>query len=389
MKPVLVVVLVDALGWTLAGDDPAFAPILTERRPLATVLGFSSGALPTAFTGRAAREHGRWLMYRRAPEGGGVFRDLAWLRWLPARVRRSWRLTQWLTARVARRVHGYFNLYDVPREELPAFDLPEQADVFRPGGLPVDSLWDSLERRGLVWRGWNWRTPEAQSRAEALACLEQGTHDVVFVYSAVLDARLHHEGSRGAGVRGCLADWSRWFTDAAAAATRGGRSPWLVLCSDHGMVDVTATVDVMAALEPLAVRRGTDYVAFFDSTMARFWWRTPAARDAVRAALGAAQRGRWLTPETLAAEGADFADHRFGEDVFLLDPGVLMVPSYMGRAPLAAMHGYEPSHPDMAGILASNRPLPAEVTHLAHLRAHLERELDALVLARASGPEAA
>lgn len=389
MKPVLVVVLVDALGWTLAGEDPAFAPVLDQRRPLATVLGFSSGALPTAFTGRPAREHGRWLMYRRAPEGGGVFRDLAWLRALPARVRRSWRLTQWLTAHVAKRVHGYFNLYDVPREDLPAFDLPEQADVFRPGGLPVDSLWDSLERRGLVWRGWNWRTPESQSRAEAIACLEQGRHDVVFVYSAVLDARLHHEGSHGAGVRACLADWSRWFDEAAAAAVRGGREPWLVLCSDHGMVDVTATVDVMAALEPLAVRRGADYLAFFDSTMARFWWRTPRAREAVRTALGPAHRGRWLTPETLAAEGADFADHRFGEDVFLLEPGVLMVPSYMGRAPLAAMHGYDPAHPDMAGILASNRPLPAEVTHLADLRGHLERLLDALGPAAASGPEAA
>ena len=78
MKPVLVVVLVDALGWTLAGEDATFAPALPERRPLATVLGFSSGALPTAFTGASAREHGRWLMYRRAPAGGGVFRDLGW-----------------------------------------------------------------------------------------------------------------------------------------------------------------------------------------------------------------------------------------------------------------------------------------------------------------------
>ena len=95
------------------------------------------------------------------------------------------------------------------------------------------------------------------------------------------------------------------------------------------------------------------------------------------------------TPETLAAEGADFADRRFGEDVFLLDPGVLMVPSYMGRAPLASMHGYDPAHPDMAGILASNRPLPADVTHLAHLRGHLERLLDALATPAASGPEAA
>ena len=389
----MVVVLVDALGWTLAGHDPTFAPRLVVRRPLATVLGFSAGALPTAFTGRAPREHGRWLMYRRAA-ADSVFRGFEWLRLLPARVRRSWRLTQWLTTWLMRRggVRGYFNLYDVPREELPLFDLPERADIFAPGGLPCDSLWDTLERRHVAWRGWNWRTSEDRARVEALACLERGQHDFLFVYSAGLDARLHHEGSRGAGVRASLATWSAWFDEAAAAAARGGREPWLYLCSDHGMVDVTGTVDVMGRLAGLPWRRGRDYVAFFDSTFARFWWRTPAARDAVRAALASERRGRWLTPEDLAREGADFADHRYGEDLFLLEPGVLMVPSYMdmgGLAPVAAMHGYDPAHPDMAGVLASNRPLPADVTHLSQLRGLFERELSAMLAAHAGDPEAA
>jgi len=63
--------------------------------------------------------------------------------------------------------------------------------------------------------------------------------------------------------------------------------------------------------------------------------------------------------------------------VFLLEPGALLVPSFMGRGRVAAMHGYDPAHPDMAGLLAANRPLPAGVTHLSHLRGFLERELDA------------
>jgi hypothetical protein len=143
------------------------------------------------------------------------------------------------------------------------------------------------------------------------------------------------------------------------------------------MVDVDAGVDVMGRLAALPWRRGRDYLAFFDSTLARFWWRDPAARAGVREALAAESAGRWLAPEELVREGADFADHRYGEDVFLLRPGALLVPSFMGRSPLAAMHGYDPSHPDMAGLLASNRPLPPGVTHLAHLRDFLERELDA------------
>jgi hypothetical protein len=123
--------------------------------------------------------------------------------------------------------------------------------------------------------------------------------------------------------------------------------------------------------------------------MARFWWRTAGARDAVRAALAAEPRGSWLTPQELAREGADFADHRYGEDIFLLAPGALLVPSFMGRGPVAAMHGYAPSHPDMAGVLASNRPLPADVTHLSHLKGFLERELSALRARAAGSGEAA
>jgi type I phosphodiesterase/nucleotide pyrophosphatase len=384
-RPVIVVVLVDALGWTLAGRDPAFAPLLRERRPLATVLGFSSGALPTAFTGRTASEHGRWLMYQRA-RGRGVFSGFGALRWLPRRVRESARLTRLLDRIVAGRgVRGYFNLYEVPREELPAFDLPERDDIFAPGGLPCDSLWDVLERRGVAWRGWNWRTPEPLARAQALEELTAGRLDFLFVYSAVLDARLHHEGSHGAGVQACLSEWSAWFEAAAAAATRAGREPWLYLCSDHGMVDVRVTVDVMARVDALPFRRGRDYLAFFDSTMARFWWRESRARDAVLAALAAEPRGRWLTAEERAREGVAFADARFGEDVFLLEPGALLVPSFMGRGPVAAMHGYDPAHPDMVGILAANRPLPADVTHLAHLKRFLERELDAARGERALG----
>ncbi len=374
----MVVVLVDALGWSLAEHEPSFAPRLTQRRPLATVLGFSSGALPTAFTGQPSSVHGRWLMYRRAA-GETVFRGFAWLRWLPERVRRSWRLTQWLTALVARRgVRGYFNLYEVPREELAAFDLPERDDIFVAGGLPCESLWDTLKRDGIPWRGWNWRTPEAEARAALLTQLERGHDDLLFLYSAVLDAHLHREGSRGASVRASLGEWTAWFDAAAEAARRGGREPWLYLCSDHGMVDVTAHVDVMGALAGLPCRRGRDYTAFFDSTLARFWWHSTAARDAVRATLGPAQGGRWLTSGDLASAGADFADRRYGEDVFLLDPGVLMVPSFMGASGVAAMHGYDPAHSDMPGVLASNRPLPADVTHLAQLRGFLERELGAL-----------
>src|SRR5262249_52539243 len=147
---------------------------LTSRRRLETILGFSSGALPTLFTGCAPDVHGRWLMYRRA-HGETPFRGFGALSALPRRIRGSHRVGQWLTRLVAERgVEGYFHLYEVPRELLERFDLPEKDDIFMARGLPVDSLWDSLEARGVSWRGWNWRTPEAGNFEELLARLEGG-----------------------------------------------------------------------------------------------------------------------------------------------------------------------------------------------------------------------
>lgn len=373
----MVILFVDALGWKLAGSYPDFAPALAHRREIATILGFSSGALPTAFSGRLPREHGRWLMYRRAGPDGGVFRGFERFAWLPPRLRRSWRLRQWLTAKLAAdSVRGYFNLYDVPLEELARFDLAERDDLFAPGGLPVDTLWDALARLGVAWHGWNWRTPEPAAMAHLESRLATGRDDVLFLYTADLDALLHHEGSGGARVRERLGAYDA-LVRSLVAAPPGARPRWVYLCSDHGMVDVVERVDVMSALARLPLRRGRDYDAFFDSTMARFWWRRDGARDAVRAALAGEARGRWLGDEELAREGADFAAREYGEDIFLLRPGALLVPSFMGSRPVAAMHGYDAAHPDMTAFLASNRPLPADVRHLADLRGFLEREVRA------------
>src|SRR5262249_57541949 len=116
----------------------------------------------------------------------------------------------------------------------------------------------------------------------------------------------------------------------------------LWLCWDHGMVDVQATVDVMGRLRGLPWRRGRDYLAFFDSTMARFWWREPRARDAVLAALAAEPRGRWLAPADLAREGAAFADAPYGGDVFLLAPGRPRGPPCVRGCPGPPVHAHDP-----------------------------------------------
>jgi len=373
----MVVLLVDALGWELASGTPGFADTLRQRRRLDTILGFSSGALPTIFTGRMPAEHGRWLMYRRR-SGDSPFAGFEWLRFLPERISQSGRVSRRLSRLVTSRgVHGYFHLYEVPRALLARFDLPERDDIFAPRGLPGDSLWDSLEKRGVAWRGWNWRTAEAENFAALESRLASGDERLLFCYTADLDALLHREGSRGAGVRARLERYDTLVDRLVTAASARHEDLWIYLLSDHGMVDVTAPLDVAAALAALPFRWPEDYLVFLDSTMARFWWSDDSARAAVMRRLEELGGGRWLDRADLSrAQAPATAD--WGEDVFLVDPGRLIVPSFMGRSPLAAMHGYDPAHPDMAALLWSNRAIPEEVGRIADVRAFLESELDQL-----------
>lgn len=386
MTPRIVVLLVDALGWELGQTCSPLLAALPQRRRLDTVLGFSSGALPTLFTGRPPAEHGRWVMYRRAGDGRSPFAGFGALRLLPSRLQRSWKLGQALERLVAMRgVRGYFRLYQVPRPLLAEFDVAERDDIFAPAGLPVDSLWDALEREPIRWRGWNWRTPEDEALAAVAERVEHGDEALLFCYTAELDADLHREGSFGSAVRRRLDGYASWVRGLEAAAARRGEELWVYVLSDHGMVDVHGTLDVMGALAALPVRWPRHYLAFFDSTMARFWWKQPAARAAVRAALEGLRGGRWLDDAELERAGARFPAREYGDDIFLLDPGMLMVPSFMGDRPVAAMHGYDPAHPAMAALLLSNRPIPEAVDRLAAVRGFLEAEVRA---ARASTPRA-
>ena len=66
MRRITIAVLIDAFGWDLL-QAHSFLPELSHRKPLETVLGFSSAALPSLLTGRHPDEHGRWFLFRKNP----------------------------------------------------------------------------------------------------------------------------------------------------------------------------------------------------------------------------------------------------------------------------------------------------------------------------------
>jgi hypothetical protein len=108
-----------------------------------------------------------------------------------------------------------------------------------------------------------------------------------------------------------------------------------------------------------------DYLAFYDSTMGRFWFMSEQARKEILQALTSLDCGALLTDEDLKREGIYFGDRRFGEAVFLMHPGMLVLPSYMGTTAPAGMHGFTPEHDDSYAVLMCDRPIDPAPTGIA------------------------
>jgi hypothetical protein len=140
------------------------------------------------------------------------------------------------------------------------------------------------------------------------------------------------------------------------------------------MANCDVLIDLKARIDALPVRMEKDYAVVYDSTMARFWFFNDTARRLVTEALLQVPEGRIVPDDELRRCNAFFEDRYFGELIFLVREGVLIVPSHMGERPIRAMHGYHPTDPHSYATLCTNQPaIPDEVTHIPHICRIMEK----------------
>jgi hypothetical protein len=356
-----VAILIDALGWEVKERFGFCEDLLPNAAPLDTVFGYSSAAIPSLLTGVYPQRHGAWSMYKMAPQNS-PFSFLRILPPLPAVLERRARS---MVRRIIERrnlIKGYYDLYDIPLHLLKFFDISARQDPYLPGSMPVETLFDALTERGVSYRLWNYRTPEGENMRRLLAAMT-GDHNVLFFYTAELDALMHRRGIFHEYIGQKLEQYRNFIEQILAAGARANIDVGVHLFSDHGMIDVAETIDLWGAIARKGYRLGRDYMAFYDSTMARFWCGGETAAG-IHDLLGDKGWGRMLTQEELERLGCFFADGSYGNHIFLLSPGLMIVPSFMGTYRVAAMHGYDPADRFSKGSILSSRtdvPLPDSI----------------------------
>ena len=364
-----IVTFIDALGWEVLKDRKFMEQELPHRRPLRSVFGFSSACVPSILTGRTPSEHGHWSFFFRSPETS-PFRKLRWLRLLPSWLTDKGRVRNIISRLVAKwfGYTGYFQLYNIPFSEIHHFDYCEKRDLFKAGGINRGkNIFECLDAAAVPYHVSDWRCSESENAASLQTAIQSGDIRFAFLYMADMDGLLHQVGKASELVDEKLTWYEQQLREILSLAGDHYDEVRLFICSDHGMATVGKHVDLMPEIEGLPFDFGTDYVATYDSTMARFWFDNPKAKAAVREKLASIGQGRILGSDELRELGCDFEGHQYGELIFLLDPGAIIVPSHMGTKPITGMHGYHPDHPDSDAALLSNVAPPGDPRRITDL----------------------
>lgn len=372
-------VFVDACGWEIVKDDPFARALAPYRRRLESVFGFSSACIPSILSGRMPVEHRNWCYFVYDP-ARSPFRGLRWLRWLPEALTSRRRFRRWLSlfAKARLKFRGYFDLYNIPFRHIALFDFSEKKNPLQPAGLNRGpNIFDHLQSRGIPWHVSDPARTERENLDALLCDITAERIDFAFLYWPALDGLLHRVGNDSPEVPRKLRAYEPWLDELMTAARRHYDEVKLYVFSDHGMANCDQWLDLQAPVEKLGLEFGVDYTAVYDSTMARFWFLNPRAREAITACLNLVPQGRVVPDAELAALGTLFPDRYFGELIFLLDEGVLIVPSHMGARPIRAMHGYHPAAPHSYAALLSNQPdIPAEIAAIPDIYRLMVRDAD-------------
>ena len=380
---------IDALGWELVSRTGFMEKELPFRRKIEMQFGYSSTAIPTILSGKQPSEHRHLGLFRFAPEKS-PFRLLGRIAPLmkPESFWNRGRIRHWLSRLIGRfyGFTGYFQLYQMPFRKLALMDYCEKRDLFAEHGMEdVENLRDRLIRSGLPFHISDWHAGDRRSFEAARQAVADGAA-FLFVYTAELDALLHqypvlvHDR-----IREKLNWYGEQIEELCGSCRKAGKTFRLTVISDHGMTPLTKTVDLRSAVEKTGLVFGKDYGACYDSTLFRATFLTPGSEAAIRKALEPfGKDGHWLTEDEEKHYGIYRADRFFGDAIFLMDPGIQIVPSDMGNKPLNGMHGFAPEDKDSQAVILSTDEIPPHILRVADYFGLMEERIAARTPAQPS-----
>lgn len=369
-KKVALFIFIDAFGWEILRANPSFlSDILVDRKKLNTILGYSSACDPSIISGQFPSQHRYWSSFYYSPKTS-PYKWIKWLSFLPKPITNHHRVRHVLS-RLIKKIHGftgYFQLYNVPFSYLPYFDYAEKMSIWKPEGLNRSkTIFSHLTEKQIPYYVGDSEPNDESQLNKVSELLEKGAINFSYLLMGKLDALMHSVGTSHSKVNQLL----NWYDQQIRLLLKKAQTSFeevsLYIFTDHGMHNVREAYNLQDEIDKLKLTYGKDYVALYDSTMGRFWFMNDLARRKIEDCLRKIEKGSIMSRMELQSLGVYFPDHQYGEMIFLMNPGVLIVPSFMGMKKIPGMHGYHPEEPDSYAMICSNRPLPKELNTITDI----------------------
>lgn len=366
-KTIEIFLFIDALGWKIVNEHDFLTELLPYRKKIDMQFGYSSSAIPTILSGKTPAEHGHLGLFRFAPEVS-PFKKLSQWAWFfkPAGFWNRGRVRHHLS-KLLKKIYGftgYFQLYRMPLWKLKFMDYCEKKDLFVANGMEdIANLHDVLSSKKVDFHISDWHLSDDENYCAAEKAIEDGKN-FLFVYTASFDGVLHDKISDITAIKTKLEEIRKQIGHLYRKAEEYAECVHFTIISDHGMTPLAGTVDIMSRIAQSGLIFGRDYGGCFDSTMARFYYLTENSRRVIREIMKEFP-GRFLSCEEEKKYKIYRSDRAFGDEIFLLEAGVQIVPSDMGDKALNGMHGFIPEDQHSFAAMLSNTALPENIEHVA------------------------
>jgi len=320
---------------------------------LESVLGFSTTIDATIFTGTYPDKHGIWIEYYYNPNYSPyskipLIKLSKPIDYIPIQIVRSginFLLSKYVYPHYAKKLN-YSELapYNIPYKIIKYFDVVTTKHYTELGAFPVPSLVDVLAENELSFY-YSTRINETELK-NALSS------DFSLFYFSKADLVGHVFGVGSKQHRSTLREIDQKVEHLVNRyREKFGDDFEVLVFSDHGMANVNKRISTTLWIKDKEL--GKKYLIAIESTMMRFWYFDEGYREKIREKLANLDYGHLLSAREKKQLRIYFPDNKYGEDIFLVDQGYVLYPSFKSWSIPKGMHGYHPALEEQRAVLIS------------------------------------
>lgn len=181
-------------------------------------------------------------------------------------------------------------------------------------------------------------------------------YDFLFVHLWKLDTLMHQYGTESREVNNYLKDMDKMLKDFVVKMIRKYKHVKVIISSDHGMVDIKGSINVIEKLRKNNLRENIDFISFPGSIMVRLWCKRN--KEKTKKVLEKIPNGKLYDETNFSELGFKYKRKLVGDYLFLADSGYQIIPNYFdGFKMMKAEHGYKPVKDELDGIFISSNKI--------------------------------